>query len=65
MPQELFSFEDDPVPDAPVVHDRRRDLLEQIKRDMETLRGPYIDDDPCGRKFYEDRIASYREALTE
>lgn len=52
--------------DAPAsVPDWRRGLIDQIRRDMETLRGPNIDDDPCGRKFYEDRIASYRASLTE
>lgn len=40
-------------------------LIEQIKRDLDTLNNPIhrVNEDPCGRAFYQDRIKAYREAV--
>jgi len=46
---------------APVVDDYRARLLEQIKRDMQTLVLGL--EGPEGREFYEQRIASYRDEV--
>lgn len=45
----------------------RAAFVEQIRRDTETLTDPahHVEDDPCGRQFYEDRIASFKAALLE
>lgn len=49
---------------APIDPEYRAALVEQIRRDVETLRGEHIDEDPTGRAFYEQRIAAYRAVLT-
>lgn len=40
-------------------------LLEQLRRDLATLADPehHVDDDPCGRGFYEGRVAAYRAEI--
>lgn len=43
----------------------RAALIEQIKRDIETLASPTIGEDPCGRAFYEQRIADYRAVVKD
>jgi hypothetical protein len=41
----------------------RAALVEQIHRDLETLRDTHVGEDPTGRTFYEERIAATRAAL--
>lgn len=50
-------FFDDPSTDY------RSALVEQVRRDMETLRDPTVDEDPAGRAFYEQRIVDYRAVI--
>lgn len=49
------------------MSDLRAALVEQIKRDTDTLTKPehHVDQDPCGREFYVRRIALYKEAVRD
>lgn len=40
-------------------------LLVALRRDLATLADPehHVDEDPCGRDFYELRVASYRAEI--
>ena len=53
-----------PLPKDPAPRSYREGLIEQIRRDLETLRG-HIDPEVPGREFYEIRVAAYRETVRE
>lgn len=62
--QTIFDFVDTAIVDVAVSKLQYKErLLEQIKRDVDTLEQNL--EGPEGREFYERRIASYREEFNE